>query len=165
MRLYSQCSPVAIQYLSLLAPQQLSHSVSILSSSPASLAISSPRPIYIEFMSIQPAPPTQKVTHHVTTNFLVACSLLYLDQPALLHLTLSSRGPKNKVLHTFILRYLLICVCVILGVFVQRASKATRARSTSTTVKITTVRTTPPASMESTTTHACAHQNTQVTHD
>lgn len=51
------------------------------------------------------------------------------------------------------------------GVCVQRASKATRVRSTSTTVKITTVRTTPPASMESTTTPACARQNTQVTHD
>ena len=55
------------------------------------------------------------------------------------------------------------CVPAISGVCVQRALKATCARSTSTTAKITTARTTPRALMESTTTHACAHQSTQVT--
>lgn len=48
------------------------------------------------------------------------------------------------------------------GACVQKALKATRARSTSTTARTTTARTTPPAWTESITTHACAHQSTQV---
>lgn len=68
-------------------------------------------------------------------------------------------------LQVFIHLFMSACIfpCLISGVCVRRASKVTRVRSTLTTVKITTVRITPPALMESTTTHACAHQNTQVT--
>lgn len=71
--------------------------------------------------------------------------------------------PVDIALYAALHAYRCLYLCVISGVCVQRALKATHVRSTSMTAKTTTVRTTPPASMESTTTLACAHQNIQVT--